>query len=76
VTRRTSYQTLSERDEGVLLRLADGLQQTEVAAEMGIGVALVNQAVSRLRIRLGARNATHLVALAYHKGLLTPRVRA
>lgn len=67
---------LNARENHVLLALADGLSNTEIAGELGLGVETVKVNMATLLEKLGARNRTHAVALAYHLGLLVPKKAA
>lgn len=67
---------LTRREEEILLGLADGLMVNEIAAELHIAAETAKGHAQSLRQKLGARNAAHAVALAYHRGLLTPKVAA
>lgn len=68
--------TLSTRNEQVLLALADGLSNEEIGAELHLSTKTIKCYVKELLDRLGARNRTHAVALAYHHGLLRPKAQA
>jgi DNA-binding NarL/FixJ family response regulator len=70
---------LNYREMQVLLGLADGASLVDIAEEMGLSMSTVSLASASVRTKLGARNMTHMVALAYHTGLLVPhkaKVRA
>ena len=63
---------LTARERQVLDGLAEGLGNAEIAAEMFLSADTVKDHVKHLLTKLGARNRTHAVALAYHRGLLVP----
>jgi two-component system nitrate/nitrite response regulator NarL len=63
---------LTPREDQVLLALADGLRVPEIADELHLSRETVMTHSNTLRVKLGARNATHAVALAYHRRLLNP----
>lgn len=67
---------LTAREMQVLLCLVDGDDNAEIAAEMYLSRETVKSHMKHLVEKLGARNRTHVVALAYHHGLLTPARRA
>ena len=60
----------------LLLLIAEGYQHREIAKEMGISLMTVPNMTEQLRLIFGARNNAQLVALAYHEGVLKPRVTA
>lgn len=60
---------------GILVALADGDSQAEIAAERLVSADVVASVVKSLRGKLGARTAAHAVALGYHRGLLVPQGR-
>lgn len=57
-----------ERD--ILERLARGMSNQEIADEIGLSAETVKDAIEDLREMYGARNRTHLVALAFSVGTL------
>ena len=61
---------MTVREMDVLLALADGLANSEIATELHIGLDTVEGYVKMVMRKLGAKNRTHAVALAYHRGLL------
>ena len=61
---------LNQRQLQILRRIADGWQFKQIATELGVTESAVTTAVMRLRQRVGASNAAHLVAIAFRKGLL------
>jgi DNA-binding NarL/FixJ family response regulator len=66
---------LTSREEEILFAIADGRSNAEIAGELFLSIETVKCHVQHLLIRLGARNRTHAVALAYHRGLLVPAAR-
>lgn len=67
---------LTGREEEILFAIADGDSDDEIAAELGLSTATVKTHLKRgIFAKLGARNRTHAVALAYHHGILVPRAR-
>ncbi len=62
---------LSERDVGVLRRLANGEEIKQIADELGRSPATVKFQVRLLRAELGARSLRHLVALTLKYGIVS-----
>ena len=63
---------LSELELGALLQLAEGLSIAESCAESHVGPDTIKSRRRSAMRALGARNSSHAVALAYHKGILEP----
>ncbi len=64
--------SLSERETEVLVLLAQGLTNRQIAARMFLAEKTVKNYVSRLLAKLGARDRARLVVLAYETGLVVP----
>ncbi|MBV1692498.1 helix-turn-helix transcriptional regulator [Novosphingobium sp. G106] len=62
---------LTNREFEILVLLANGFSSKEVALRCGITARTVETYLSKMRLKLGARNATNLVALALRAGLLS-----
>jgi DNA-binding NarL/FixJ family response regulator len=62
--------SLTQREREVMLLIAHGLSNDEIARELTIGVATVRTHVYRVRCKLGARDRAQLVSLAYRSGLM------
>jgi DNA-binding NarL/FixJ family response regulator len=72
---RTSPQaleSLTEREREVLGLVARGLTNGEIAKELYISPATAKTHVSRVMIKLGARDRAQLVVIAYETGLVAP----
>lgn len=61
---------LTEREREVLLLVAQGLSNAEIAEELCIGLRTVKTHVSSVLAKVGARDRTQLVILAYESGLI------
>jgi DNA-binding NarL/FixJ family response regulator len=61
---------LTERERQVLVEVASGLSNSEIAGHLQMSVATAKTHVSRLLTKLGARDRAQLVVLAYETGLI------
>jgi DNA-binding NarL/FixJ family response regulator len=63
---------LTEREREVLALVARGLSNHEIAGELVISPATAKTHVSRVMMKLGARDRAQLVVIAYETGLVHP----
>ncbi|MEU4423406.1 response regulator transcription factor [Actinoplanes sp. NPDC024001] len=65
-------QQLTDREREVMVLVAEGLSNDEIAARLVISPATAKTHVSRTMIKLGARDRAQLVVQAYEAGLIRP----
>ncbi len=68
---RQAFPTLTQREYEVLERLARGLRNDAIAARLGISVKTVQNTVSAIFLKLGARDRAQAVSMARDAGIGT-----
>ncbi|MDG5802596.1 response regulator transcription factor [Streptomyces ossamyceticus] len=66
--------TLTGREREVLVHVAAGLSNDEIAERLEVSPLTVKTHVNRAMAKLGARDRAQLVVFAYESGLVRPRV--
>jgi DNA-binding NarL/FixJ family response regulator len=69
--RQSDLGQLTEREREVLLLVAQGLSNGELAGVLRVSIPAVKTHVSRVLTKLGARDRAQLVVIAYESGLVT-----
>ncbi|WP_037669016.1 response regulator transcription factor [Streptomyces griseus] len=72
--RAERLETLTVREREVLVQVAGGLSNDEIAERLEVSPLTVKTHVNRAMAKLGARDRAQLVVIAYESGLVRPRV--
>jgi DNA-binding NarL/FixJ family response regulator len=64
--------TLTEREREVLLAMATGLTNGEIAQHLHLSESTIKTHVGRVLAKIGARDRVHAVIIAYEVGLVGP----
>jgi DNA-binding NarL/FixJ family response regulator len=64
--------SLTEREREVMALVAEGLTNDEIAARLVVSPLTAKTHVSRVMVKLGARDRIQLVVIAYESGLVRP----
>jgi DNA-binding CsgD family transcriptional regulator len=62
---------LSPEKANILKQVADGRSYKAIAADVGTTEQVIKNTIYILRIRNGAANRTHLIAMAFRKGAIS-----
>jgi DNA-binding NarL/FixJ family response regulator len=63
---------LSDREREVMLLVAEGLSNEEIAERLVVSVSTAKKHVSNTMLKIGARDRAQLVVVAYQSGLAKP----
>src|SRR3981081_2479568 len=67
-----AWEELTSREREVMALVAEGLTNAEIGERLFMSPATARTHVSRILTKLGARDRTQLVVMAYESGLVRP----
>ena len=65
--------SITPKELEIIYGLAEGKTSTEIATELGNANGTIKGHIKVIRRKLQAKNTAHLIAIAYHEGLLKAR---